>query len=120
MLFNIDTGKLVTKDPHKDNFKTWRDRLSDTEFNAIVNQLNSLIDKDEIHTSSWMPGNDWTGTVYEPIYTKACNCDENLSGMCFGLFVWYVFKERPDEWYHGKFENNGIPIGGMTYFRKKF
>ena len=120
MLFNIDTGKEVKRDPHLNEYNLWRSRLTNAEFEAIVEKLNSLIDSDEIHTASWMPGNNWDGTVFEPIYTKACNNDETLSGMCFGLFVWYVFKERDDEWYHGKFENNGIPIKGMTYFRKKY
>ena len=119
MLFEI-YGKQINYIPHKSEFDLWKSRLSDSEFKSIVNELNNLIDGDEIHTSSWMPGNNWRNTVYEPIYTKACNLDVNLSGLCFGLFVWYVFQNRSDEWCFGKFENGGIPRKGMTYFRKKF
>lgn len=119
MIFSIDTGKEIKKIPHEKEFNLWRSRLTVAEFDAIVNKIDSLIDSNEVHTASWMPGNNWSGTVYEPIYTKACNYDETLSGLCFGLFVWYVFQIRDDEWYHGRFENNGIPIKGMTYFKKK-
>lgn len=119
MLFDIDSGQEVNYIPHQNNFNLWRSRLSEKEFDSITDKLNSLIDKDEIHTSSWIPGNNWSNTVFEPIYAKACNMDENLSGLCFGLFVWYVFQERDDEWYFGRFEKDGFPIKGMTYFRKK-
>jgi len=119
MIFDIFTKNEIDRIPHKREFDLWRSRLTDSEFNAIVNEINSKITGSEVHTAGWMPGHNWAGTVYEPIYTKACNCDENLSGMCFGLFVWYVFKTRNDGWYSGKFENNGIPIGSMTYFGKK-
>ena len=118
MLFDIDNGKQINYIPHESDFELWRSRLSISEFDSIINELNNLIDADEIHTSSWMPGNDWTNTVYEPIYTKACNKEVNLSGLCFGLFVWYAFQNRNDEWYFGKFEKDGFPINGMTYFRK--
>ena len=119
MLFEIESGKQIIKMYHSNEFNLWKSRLSDQEFNDILDKLDNMIDADEIHTSSWMPGNNWDGTVFEPIYTKACNKDKNLSGLCFGLFVWYVFLNRDDEWYFGKFEKNGFPIKGMTYFRKK-
>ena len=54
-----------------------------------------------------MPGNNWSETVFEPIYTKACSMNEEDSGKCFGLFVWHAFQNRPDEWFSGKFEKDG-------------
>ena len=72
MLYDIDTGKQVTTHPYFREFNIWRNRLSQDEFEVIVDQLNSMIDGDEIHTTGWMPGNKWAGTVFEPIYTKAC------------------------------------------------
>ncbi|MBU0559206.1 MAG: hypothetical protein KJ799_00465 [Bacteroidetes bacterium] len=120
MLFDIDSSKQVTSQPYLKEFNIWRKRLSQSEFDAIVNKLDSMIDSDEIHTAGWMPGNNWKGTVFKPIYTKACGMNEQESGLCFGLFVWYVFQNRPDEWYSGKFENGGVPIKSRTYFRKKF
>lgn len=120
MLYSIEDNKPVDYIPHQKEFNLWRGRLSDNEFEAIETKLNSLIDKDEIHISSWMPGNNWTGTVYEPIFTKACNMDRNLSGLCFGLFAWYVFKSRPDDWCFMKYPKGEFPATGMTYFRKRF
>lgn len=119
MLFELETDKKVTSMYHQREFNIWRNRITTLEFNLIVEKLNSMINGDEIHTSSWMPGNNWFGTVFEPIYTKACGMNEEESGLCFGLFVWYVFQERDDEWYFGKFEKDGIPIRGLTYFKKK-
>jgi len=119
MLFDIDTDKLVTSQPYANEFRTWRTRLSTSEFDAIVDKLNSMIDGDEIHTAGWMPGNNWSGSVFEPIYIKACGGNEAESGLCFGLFVWHVFQNRADEWYSGKFEKDGVPIKSRTYFRKK-
>jgi len=31
-----------------------------------------MIDADEIHKAGWMPGYNWSGTVFEPIYSKTC------------------------------------------------
>lgn len=120
MLFEIETDKPVTHIPHNREFNVWRGRLTTQEFDSITDKLNSMIDGNEVHTSSWMPGNNWAGTVFDPIYSKACGNNEEDSGLCFGLFVWYVFQQRDDEWYFGKFEKDGIPIRGLTYFRKKF
>ena len=120
MLVDLETGEKVIHIPHQSDFDLWRSRLSTQEFDAIMNHLSSLMQGNEIHTSSWIPGNDWSNTVFDPIYTKACNMDMNLSGLCFGLFVWYAFQQDSDEWYFGRFEKDGIAIKGMTYFKKKF
>lgn len=119
MLFDIVTGKKVTHIPHENSFNTWKNRLSPQEFDDILIELDKKIDGDEIHTSSWMPGNDWVDTVYFPIYQQACGNNKTDSGLFFGLIVWYVFQSRSDEWYFGRFEKDGTPINGMTYFKKK-
>jgi hypothetical protein len=103
--------------PFLDEYNIWRGRLSDSEYDAIIRTLNNRIDGSEIETAGWIPGNDWSGTVYEPIYLKACNEDLIQSGLCFGLFVWVVFLQRDDAWSFGKYEVNNIPIRSMTYFR---
>jgi hypothetical protein len=64
-----------------------------------------------------MPGSNWGGTVFQPIYEKAARRDFNASARCFGLMVWEVFMERPERWSSGRFEKNGEPIGSRTYFR---
>lgn len=120
MLFTInDNGELneINYIPHLAEYNLWRSRLSDDEYNAIIEKLNNLITGTEVKTAGWIPGNDWSDTVYEPIYTKACNYDETQSGLCFGLFVWVVFLRREDAWSFGRYEINNIPIRSLTYFR---
>ncbi len=117
MLFSIDTGEYIDYIPHESDFKLWRSRLTDDEYQAIVNELEQLISGNEVHTSSWIPGNDWSGTVYDPIYQKSCDQNPELSGMCFGLFLWVTIQNRDDVWGFGRYEKNGTPISGMTYFR---
>ena len=119
-LFSID-GRGMTKEvtyfPHEAEFNLWRSRLTAEQIEAIHAELRSMIDGDEVHTAGWMPGNDWTGTVWEPIYTDACQCNIVLSGYCFGLFVWEIIRDHPDAWSFGRYEKDGIPIRSLTYFR---
>jgi hypothetical protein len=119
MLYATDNGKLtpVTEIPHKMKYFIWLSKLSHTEYNAIINELNRRIDGTEIKTSSLMPGNDWTGTVFEPIYTKACGFDEEQSVLFFGLIVWLVLMDRPEAWSFGRYEKDRTHIKGITYFR---
>ncbi len=117
MLYSVEEGKRIEFIPHEKDFRIWRSRLTDSEYQAIVDELNSRINKDEVHTSGWIPGSDWTGTVYKPIYSKACLGDETQAGLCFGLFLWVVMMERPEWWSCGHYEKDGIPIKSLTYFR---
>lgn len=117
MLYAVDKGSEITHIPHQQEFDRWRNRLSDQEYQAIVDNLNSRIEGTQIQTSSWMPGSNWSGTVFQPIYEKACEFDERASALFFGLIVWVVFLERPEYWAFGRYEKDGIQISGITYFR---
>ena len=117
MLYAIDSCSEITNIPHCREFDRWRSRLSDLEYQNIIDDLNNRIEGTEIQTSSWMPGSDWYGTVFQPIYEKSCDFSETSSALFFGLIVWVVFMERPEWWAFGRYENNGIPITGITYFR---
>ena len=117
MLFSIDTDSYVTKIPHKADYDRWRKGMSDSEYQAIYDELNSRITESEIETSSWIPGNDWTGTVYEPIYDKAGQYNEESAARFFGLILWHVVMEHDDVWSFGRYKLGDIPIEGLTYFR---
>jgi hypothetical protein len=117
MLYSIETNSEITRTPHLHEFNRWRNRLSEQEYQTIVDSLNTRIEGTEIQTSSWMPGSDWSGTVLEPIYEKACEFDERASALFFGLIVWIVFMERPEYWAFGRYEKDGILISGITYFQ---
>jgi predicted MPP superfamily phosphohydrolase len=116
MVYSVDEEKVITRIPYKSKYRLYRCRLSDVEYNAIVEELNRKIDSNEVHTSSWLPGSDWTDTVYEPIYSKACNEDIDEAGKCFGLFLWVVMMNRPETWAFGRYKKGDIPIEGLTYF----
>ena len=117
MLYSVDSGKVIDQIPYRQDYNRWRGRLSDEEFENIMTELNRTIDSDTIHTSSWIPGSNWEGTVYDPIYKKACLRNVTESGKCFGLFLWVAMMQREEQWAFGRYELNNIPIEGLTYFR---
>jgi hypothetical protein len=118
-LFDLETRKRVMRVPFADVYALIRRRLAQAEIDAIWDVLNAKIDGDEIHTAGWMPGADWSGTVYWPIYEKAARYNVDLAGRLFGLMVWDVFMHRPENWITGRFEKDGEPIGSRTYFRDR-
>jgi hypothetical protein len=119
MLIDIDTGKIVDMVPFRDKFDILRGRLSDAEFDTMVARINELIDESgaEIATAGWLPGSDWTGTVFQPIYIKAAREDFDRSAMFFGQLVWYTVMKRPERWGSGRYQVDGRDIGSRTYFR---
>jgi hypothetical protein len=117
MLFDVQKNQLITAIPHERDYQIWISRLDPIEIQSIKDKLNSMIDADEIHTSCWMPGADWTNTPFQAIYEKAARFNFESAAHCFGLMVWVVFMERPEEWGFGRYEKNGHPITGITYFR---
>jgi hypothetical protein len=117
MLIDIGKMKPILEIPHKSQFDLWQSRLTANEVDEIFQELENRISGDEIHTSSWIPGSNWQGTKFQVIYEKACNFNEELAGKCFGLFVWVAFMKHCAQWAFGRYEKDGIPIQGMTYFR---
>ena len=116
MLYSFDSCKYVKTLPHKKQYDAWRKNLTDEDYRIICDELMSHFAEKEVNTSSWIPGNDWTGTVYEPIY-HACGDNVEASGLFFGLIVFKTLMDSPDGvWGFGRYEKNGIPIKGMTYF----
>ncbi len=117
MIYSLDSGETITTIPHRREYDIWRRRLTDEQYQAIFDELNNRVNTNEIHTSSWMPGADWTGTIFEPIYEMACRRDEDAAAKFFGLILWHVILEREELWSFGRYEKDGFPIEGMTYFR---
>ena len=116
MLYSIDSGKYVNHMPHKNDFDKWMKNLSSADYVKVIDALNEKIDQCDINTAGWMPGNNWEGTVYEPLYL-ACGKDKVKSGMFFGLILFDLLMNRDDKvWGFGRFEKDGRQIGSMTYF----
>ncbi len=121
MLFDVDTNRVIINVPHEAQFNALRLRLSDAEFETMVARINELIDEagGEIATAGWLPGSDWTGTPFAPIYIKAARQDYDLSAKFFGQLVWYAVMQRPERWGSGRYQLDGRDIGSRTYFRLK-
>ena len=116
MLYSLD-GRLITQVPYREEFDLWSSRLSQDQLDSIREELQSMIEGREVCTAGWMPGNDWRGTVFQPIYEDACRGSRDQAAQCFGLLVWEAFMRHPDNWSSGRFEKDGVPIGSRTYFR---
>lgn len=122
MLYAITDGgaEPVTQVPHEREYRIWVSRLDIAEIRAINEEFNRRIESKEnqqVVTSSWLPGSDWTDTPFMPIYEKAAARDIVGAGFCFGLMLWVFFMEHPDAWSFGHYKLNDIPIQGLTYFR---
>ena len=119
MLYKVPEMKKVTKVPYEDVYLVKRNALDQTDAMAylrIHRELSGRFTAREIDTSSWIPGKDWTGTVYDPIYW-ACGYDDVSAALFFGQIVWQVVMDMPDCWAFGKYELDGVAIKGTTYFR---
>jgi hypothetical protein len=119
VLIDVMSGKVIHTIPYRPQFDALRARLSDDEFESMVARIDELIDEGgaEIATAGWLPGSDWTGTAFAPIYTKAARGDFDRSAMFFGQLVWYTIMQRPEPWASGRYEVDGRDIGSRTYFR---
>ena len=119
MLIDIHSERPLTRLPFEKDFTTMRERLTIEEFDSAVRRINTLIDEAgaDIATAGWLPGRDWTGTPFEPIYTKGALKNYETAARLFGLLVWYVVMQRPEKWASGRYEKDGKDIGSRTYFR---
>ena len=120
MLSSIE-GKITETVWHKKFFYASKNWLSDSEYQAMVDELNkniqqSIDDNSDIVVSSFIPGSDWRGTVWDSIYTKACGFDFDHSAQFFGLLMCQVLIDRKETWYYIKQETMAR---GMIYFRPK-
>jgi len=117
MLYAIESKQYIREIPHRPFYDACRVRLTNAQYQAIYEALDQRVGTDEIHTSSWIPGANWMGTVYQPIYDTACRHDQDAAARFFGLILWHVMLDREEVWSFGRYEKDNIPIEGLTYFR---
>jgi hypothetical protein len=79
-------------------FNSIRRRMTDVDYQAAVDAVNRYFDAHEkFVVSSFIPGSDWTGTPFQPIYIAANQSWDNAR-FFFGLVVWdAVANHRPNE-----------------------
>ena len=119
MLYAIGSNgnhRKISRVPHPQQFRHWIGRLPTPAYDRLSLDLRRRFDASEIHTSSWIPGHDWRGTVFEPLY-EACARDEASAAQFFGLILWALLMEDYRSWAFGRYEKDGAPIAGLTYFR---
>lgn len=119
MLYSVPDMKRINEMPHLVRYRTWCQKLDQVDSRAdqrIHDELDERFDRREVDTSIWIPSSDWTDTPYQDLY-EACGRDPEATDLFFGLLVWQVVMDRADSWSFGRYEKNGIPIRGMTYFR---
>jgi len=123
-IYNFETGREVEGVlQHGERGKAYKlimARLSKADLDNIRSALDAQISGDEIPTSSWIPGADWNGTAYFPLWEVAAKKNYTLAALMFGLMVWEAFERHPDKWYTGKFEKDGEEISGRTYFKPQY
>ncbi len=104
MLNSIESN-VVNTVRYKKFFEASKNQLSDDEYQAMTDELNRIVQNNidnssDIVVSSFIPGSDWSGTVWDPIYTKACGFDFDYSAQFFGLLVCKVLIDREEEIAH--------------------
>ena len=117
MLSSIENN-IVNTVWYKKFFDASKSWLSDDEYQAMIDELNRVIqekldNKEQVVVSSFIPGSDWSDTVWDPIYTKACGFDFDHAAQFFGLLVCQVLIDREETWYFIKQD----VARGMIYFR---
>ncbi len=115
MLFGLD-GKRIDNMPHDADFRRRCAALRNGEYDAIMQKIDSMIDGTRIQTSSWMPGENWQGTVFQAIY-EASGQSREQAALFFGQLVWRAFQDREEPWHFVRGEWKEEGIAGMTYFR---
>ena len=99
-------------------FSERMENMSTEDYQQIRDTLSDHFENKEVDCSSFVPGSDWTGTPYEPIYWA---CDENIeeAGFLFGLILWQFMIDHEDAWAFTSAEDS-FPernIRGKVYFR---
>lgn len=87
MLIDLMSRKTIVRVPYESEFRAFMSWMTVDEIAAIKSELNGMIEGTEIQTAGWMPGSNWGGTVYQPIYEKAARRDYSSSARCFGALA---------------------------------
>lgn len=113
MIFYLDETEARTT-PRPETLGLLESRMNKSEIAKARAEIKKKIEGTRIQTSSWMPGSDWTGTVFQPIFEKAAMKNQTLAAQIFGLLVFDVFRCDDQKWYVIRTED----VKGLVYFQE--
>lgn len=108
MLFSVE-GKQITEVAHVHQRMK---NLQKGDYRAIIDKLNRVFNCGDVHTSSWIPGQNWRGTLYEPI-RLACRKNNEVAAKFYGQILFKVMIDHPNKWCFGDYPHSK----GKTYFK---
>lgn len=116
MLFDIE-GFQITSIPHKVDYDRWMNGITQDQHDKVIETIHKAIDGKDIFNASFIPGAEWEGTPFMPLY-EACDRDVTNAAYFYGILCWLAVQSHSDEWIC--YKNSESNIGrGWTYFRKR-
>ncbi|MBK7417570.1 MAG: hypothetical protein IPJ44_00005, partial [Nitrospira sp.] len=64
MLFDPFTKDPVTAVWHEENWKRWRPLLTQSDYDAIQEEMHKRLNVQEFFNTSWEPGHEWEDPFY--------------------------------------------------------
>ena len=117
MICNND-GKPMNDTPHEGEFRDWRSRISDADYQAMEDAINAYVDgQRKSFCTSGMPRESAIDEAFPPL-RAACRGSDEQSVMFFGNIVWRVLMERDDEWHFLPADRESDHMRGAIYFRR--
>lgn len=118
LIYDIDEKTPIDEVPYYDDYIRYTSQLTEDELNAIFDEFDKYFEGRDIIESSFVPGSDWSGTVYDPIFKKPAKKDHYKAAMIFGLLLCKYVVDRDDYWSATKnIEINGFIPNGTLYFK---
>lgn len=122
MLYSIG-GKRIEGIPRqrRESFDAWMKNLKKDDYDKVREAINEYVDgvpTDKPFNSSFVPGNDWTDTPYEPLY-YACNQNQEHSGWFFGLILWQVMIDHSEDWVFKPSDQDDDILGTIYWQRNQ-
>ncbi len=120
-LFDLD-GKELTNMPHQAEYDRWMRNLSHEEHRGVISAIHTVLDDARDNNkpvySSYIPGSDWEGTAYWPIYI-ACQENRDASRLFYGQLCWEAVQEHEDDWVVINQKRDDDHPGGKIYFIRR-
>jgi len=92
--------------------------LANADYARVVQSIRNKCDSREFVVSDFLPGSDWTGTEFQPLYI-ACGQSKQQAGFFFGLIVWQLMMADTQPWFFLPVAKGEDEVLKMRYSRKQ-